>query len=130
MAKSMAPPAPQPLVLANTTSPRALHRKQSAHRAAQRSASQRIANNPRNVQRSAARECNQTARIASQTIRAQCSAQPALTTSPPRITITHLAPAKVLALRSTLRWFRLVRGTNFSKIQFIYVSNCISVMFA
>jgi hypothetical protein len=36
----------------------------------------------------------------------------------------------VLALRSTLRWFRLVRGTNFSKIQFIYVSNCKSVMFA
>jgi hypothetical protein len=32
------------------------------------------------------------------------------------------------ALRSTLRWFRLVRGTNFSKIQFIYIVNCIVVM--
>jgi hypothetical protein len=35
----------------------------------------------------------------------------------------HLAPAALHALRSTLRWFRLVRGTNFSKIQFIYISN-------
>jgi hypothetical protein len=30
----------------------------------------------------------------------------------------HLAPAALHALRSTLRWFRFVRGTNFSKIQF------------
>jgi hypothetical protein len=27
-----------------------------------------------------------------------------------------------------LRWFRLVRGTNFSKIQFIYIVNSILVM--
>jgi hypothetical protein len=33
----------------------------------------------------------------------------------------HLTHAVLHALRSTLRWFRLVRGTNFSKIQFIYI---------
>jgi hypothetical protein len=40
----------------------------------------------------------------------------------------HLTPAALHALRSTLRWFRLVRGTNFSKIQFIYIANCEFVM--
>jgi hypothetical protein len=40
----------------------------------------------------------------------------------------HLAPAALHALRSTLRWFRFVRGTNFSKIQFKYIVNCNFVM--
>jgi hypothetical protein len=89
-----------------------------------------IANNPRTVQRSAAHRSAHRipciARItshpvqrsaknfvfsASQTIRAP-------KTSPHG---AHLAPAALHALRSTLRWFRLVRGTNFSKIQFMGV---------
>ena len=44
-------------------------------------------------------------------------AQPARAHRPPRppcITITHLAPAALHALRSTLRWFRLVRNRPFS----------------
>jgi hypothetical protein len=151
----MAPPAPREC---NQPARSALHRKQSAHRAAQRSALHRnqlaahcIANNPRTVQRSAAHclaSCTsprtarmqpparnalhrkQSARMqparASQTIRAP-------TTNPPRIARRavylphgeHLAPAALHALRSTLRWFRFVRGTNFSKIQFKYIANCI-----
>jgi hypothetical protein len=115
----------------------------------------------------APRECNQPAqRIASQTIRAPCSAaqrigpriasrashalhrilcsaalktlflahrkqsahrKPARYASPAAPAAhrpphgAHLAPAALHALRSTLRWFRLVRGTNFSKIQFMGV---------
>ena len=52
-------------------------------------------------------------------------AQPARAHRPPRPPHgSHLAPAALHALRSTLRWFRLVRGTNFSEIQFKYISNC------
>jgi hypothetical protein len=117
------------LVLANATSPRALHRKQSAHRAAQRSAAQRSAEyrNQLAAHRSTLSALYRTPCIAAHYAASRAAQR---THCPPRITITHLAPAKVLALRSTLRWFRLVRGTNFSKIQFIYVSNCNSVMFA
>jgi hypothetical protein len=78
-------------------------------------AAQRIASHP--VQRSAPRECNQPA-----------------THRPPRplriirctAHTSHLQ--RLHALRSTLRWFRLVRGTNFSKIQFIYIANFDFVM--
>ena len=65
-------------------------------------------------------------RIASQTIRAPCSAPPAPITSPPRIarsarrtprTCSSARASQYFALVS----FRLVRGTNFSKIQYIYI---------
>jgi hypothetical protein len=89
-------------------------------------ASQRITSHP--VQRSAPRECNQPARSAlhrkqsahRKPARHALPAAPAVYRPPQG---AHLAPAALHALRSTLRWFRLVRGTNFSKIQFIYISN-------
>ena len=52
-----------------------------------------------------------------------CSAPPAPITSPPRIALRgpRIALRGPHTLRSTLRWFRLVRGTIFSKIQYIYI---------
>ncbi len=111
---------------ANATSPRAAqrsaaHRKQSAHRAALRSARMQpdrahcIANNPRTVQRTA-RTDNQPAAHHHRTPRTCISA--------------HALRSMCVSLFSTLRWFRLVRGTNFSKIQSIHVSNWRSVMVA
>ena len=166
--KSMAPPAPREC---NQPARSALHRKQSAHRAAQRSALHRnqlaahcIANNPRTVQRSAAHclaSCtsprtarmqpparsalhrNQPARSALHRNQPARSAlhrkqsahrQPTRHASPTAPAAhrlphgEHLAPAALHALRSTLRWFRFVRGTNFSKIQFKYIVNCNFVM--
>jgi hypothetical protein len=84
-------------------------------------ASQRIASHP--VQRSAPRECNQLAAPVSAHANATSSPRPP---HPPHG--EHLAPAALHALRSTLRWFRFVRGTNFSKIQFKHIVNCNFVM--
>jgi len=92
------------------------------------------------VQRSAPRECNQPAHRKQSAHR-----QPARHASPAAPAKArgfiktlffahrlphgaHLTPAALHALRSTLRWFRLVRGTNFSKLQFIYIANCKFVM--
>jgi hypothetical protein len=92
------------------------------------------------VQRSAPRECNQPAHRKQsahrQPARRASPAAPAKARGfiktlffahhPPHG--AHLIPAALHALHSTLRWFRLVRGTNFSKIQFIYIANCKCVM--
>jgi hypothetical protein len=112
-------------------------------------AAQRIALHP--VQRSAPRECNQPARIGPRiannprtnnqpaTHRKQSAHQQPTRHASPAAPAkargfiktlffahrpphgAHLTHAVLHALRSTLRWFRLVRGTNFSKIQFIYI---------
>jgi hypothetical protein len=125
-----------------------LHRNHfAAHRPALRIpciAAHYIANNPRTVQRiasqparntsarashpvqrSAPRECNQPAHRKQSAHR-----QPARHASPAAPAAhhpphgAHLTPAALHALRSTLRWFRLVRGTNFN----LYTSNCKFVM--
>jgi hypothetical protein len=127
----MAPPAPREC---NQPARSALHRNQLAAHC--------IANNPR--------ECNQPARSAlhRNQLAAHCIAnnprecnqpahrkqsahrQPTRHASPAAPAAhhpphgEHLAPAALHALRSTLRWFRFVRGTNFSKIQFKYIVNC------
>jgi hypothetical protein len=105
-----------------------LHRKQSARRATQRSALHRILY-------SAAHRANATSPRAAHCIanNPRTENQPA-THRPPRplriirctAHTSHLQ--RLHALRSTLRWFRFVRVTNFSKIQFIYITNCILVM--
>jgi hypothetical protein len=142
----MAPPAPREC---NQPACSALYRKQSAHRAAQRSALHRN-------QFAAHRLAHRIPCIASHCI-ASCTAQRTARMQPARAHRpahrkqsahqqptrhaspaapaahrlphgAHLAPAALHALRSTLRWFRFVRVTNFSKIQFIYIANCIFVM--
>jgi hypothetical protein len=117
----------------------ALHRKQSAHRAAQRSALHRnqlaahcITNNPRECNQPAHRKQSahrQPTRHASPTAPAKARGFIKTLFFAHRLPHgEHLAPAALHALRSTLRWFRFVRGTNFSKIQFKYIVNCNFVM--
>ena len=65
-------------------------------------------------------------RIASQTIRAPCSAPPAPITSPPRIARSARRTPRTCSSARASQYFALVylvRGTNFSKIQFIYILN-------
>jgi hypothetical protein len=149
----MVPPAPREC---NQPARSASHRKQSTHRAVQRiglripcitahranatspRAAHLIANNPRTVQRSASacasRASQRTARmqparaqrIASQTIRAPCSAPPAPITSPPRIARSARRAPRTCSTARASQYFALVylvRGTNFSKIQFKYIAN-------
>ena len=63
-------------------------------------------------------------RIASRTTTAQRIAQMQPVRRGPRIArrtrVTRPPRMGPHTLRSTLRWFRLVRDTNFSKIQYIY----------
>jgi hypothetical protein len=142
----MAPPAPREC---NQPARSVLHRKQSAHRPALRIpciAAHCIATSSQHIgPRIASCAAQRTARMQPARAKARgfiktlflahCIAnnprtdnQPA-THRPPRPPHgAHLAPAALHALRSTLRWFRFVRGTNFSKIQFIYIANCIFVM--
>jgi hypothetical protein len=96
-------------------------------------ASQHIVSHP--VQRSAPRECNQLA--------APVSAHANATSSPRLYLRMQMQPARrarrtahTSHLQLCTRFavlcagfgFRLVRGTNFSKIQFIYIANCNFVM--
>jgi hypothetical protein len=64
-------------------------------------------------------------RIASQTIRTPCSAPPAPITSPPRIAHRTRCTPRTCSSARPSQYFTLVylvRGTNFSKIQFKYIA--------
>ena len=105
--KSMAPPATSPRA-AHCIASRASQPARAAHCIASRAA-HRIANNPRTVQR-AARIYNQPA-----------AHRPQRTAHTSHLQLCAHA-SQYFALVS------LVRGTNFSKIQFIYISNCFFAM--
>jgi hypothetical protein len=65
-------------------------------------------------------------RIASQTIRAPCIAPSASITSPPRIARSARRTPRTCSSARAYLYFALVylvRGTNFSKIQFKYIVN-------
>jgi hypothetical protein len=125
---------------ANATSPRAPHCIANNPRTVQRSTAHCIATSSQHIgqglylrmQLQPARcacicacNCNQVAAPVSVHAIATSSPRP---TSPraspaaPAVHHHHTPRTSALhALRSTLRWFRLVRGTNFSKIQFMYI---------
>ena len=110
---------------ANATSPRAAHCiANSSQRIDLRSAS---ACASRASQRTARMQPARAHRIASQTIRAPCSASPAPITSPPRIARSARRTPRTCSSARAYLYFALVylvRGTNFSKIQFKYIVNC------
>ena len=116
--KSMVPPAPrecnQPACAAHCIA-------NSSQRIDLRSAS---ACASRASQRTARMQPARAHRIASQTIRAPCSAPPAPITSPPRIARSARRTPRTCSSARASQYFALVylvRGTNFSKIQYIYI---------
>jgi hypothetical protein len=77
-------------------------------------------------QRTARMQPARAQRIASKTIRAPCSAPPAPITSPPRIARSARRTPRTCSTARASQYFALVylvRGTNFSKIQFKYIAN-------
>ena len=114
---------------ANATSPRAAHCiANSSQRIDLRSAS---ACASRASQRTARMQPARAHHIASQTIRAPCSAPPAPITSPPRIARSARRTPRTCSSARASQYFALVylvRGTNFSKIQFKYIANYPFVM--
>jgi hypothetical protein len=110
-----------------------VQRPRSASRKCNQSAEVR-ASHPVQRPRSASRKCNQSAEVrASHPVQRprsasrKCNQSVEVRASHPvqRLRIALRGPRIALrgphTLRSTLRWFRLVRGTIFSKIQYIYI---------
>jgi hypothetical protein len=110
---------------ANATSPRAAHCIANSPQP-RRTRSSASACASRASQRTARMQPARAQRIASQTIRAPCSAPPAPITSPPRIARSARRTPRTCSSARASQYFALVylvRGTNFSKIQFKYIAN-------